>query len=188
MCRDVQVHKLQRSECDTFDAVTIGSQADVRSGTNKTTRRLASEGRKIQGLEDPPPFSTSCLLDETEVVHLRTLAWRPPRRAKRHSYAEGTKVILKRPDRSVQVGKILKNCTTPSTQDRIPVHRPSVKITNLEIAPTAQSSSFPKITQDVPSTHVQQTLHTVETTRAEEVQSEDTQSEDNDGGHLLAFV
>ena len=84
-----------------------------------------------------------------------------------------------------QVGKILKNCTTPSTQDRIPValmngHRLSVKITILEIAPTAQSSSFPKITQ--------QTMDTTETTREEEVESEDTQSEEHDGGHLLDFV
>ena len=67
-------------------------------------------------------------------------------------------------------------------------HRLGVKITNLEIAPTAQSSSFPKITQDVPNTHVQQTMNTSETTREEEVQSEDTQSEEDDGGHQLDLV
>ena len=52
------------------------------------------------------------------------------------------------------------DCTTSSTtQDRIPValmnrHRLGVKIRNLETAPTAQSSSLPKITQDVPNTHI----------------------------------
>ena len=67
-------------------------------------------------------------------------------------------------------------------------HRLGVKITDLEIAPTAQSSSFPKITQVVPNTHVQQTMNTSKTTREEEVQSEDTQSEEDDGGHQLDIV
>ena len=88
---------------------------------------------------------------------------------------------------------LVKHCATSSTQDSIPValmngHRLGVKITNQEIAPRVQSPSFPKITQDVPNTHVQQTMNTSGTTREEEVQSEDTQSEEDDGGHQLDLV
>ena len=72
-----------------------------------------------------------------------------------------------------QVGKILKTCMTASIQDKIPValmngQRLSVKITNLEIAPTAQSPSLPKITHDVPNTHEQQTVDTIETIKKTE--------------------
>ena len=64
--------------------------------------------------------------------------------AETHSCAEGIEVILNGLTAMQyygQVGKILKICTTASTQDRIPValvngHGLGVKITNREIAPT----------------------------------------------------
>ena len=58
------------------------------------TRRFASESRKIQGSEDP--LTRSCLPQETEMGHLRTLAREIPlQSAETHRHAEGTNVILK---------------------------------------------------------------------------------------------
>ena len=63
-----------------------------------------------------------------------------------------------------QDGKILKMYTTAPAPDRIPValmngHTLSVKITHLEVAPTAPSSSP---TQEALNTHVQQTVNAIE--------------------------
>ena len=80
----------------------------VSRGTMGTIR-LPPKSRKIQRSEDP-----LCLPQETE----RTLAGRSLRRAKRHSNAEGTKVILKgltALQYSGQVGKLSKNCTGQDT-------------------------------------------------------------------------
>ena len=52
----------------------------------------ASESRKIQGLEDPLPLTTSCLPHETEEDAGKEI---PMQSAETHRYAEGTKVILK---------------------------------------------------------------------------------------------
>ena len=63
----------------------------------------------------------------------------PTQSAEKHSIVEGTKVILKgltALQLNGQVGKMLKNCRTASTHDRIPAalmngHKLRVKITNL---------------------------------------------------------
>ena len=98
-------------------------------------------------------------------MHLRTLAKRSLTQSA-ETLCRGHQSDSQKSQYNGQVGKMLKNCTTASTHESIPVvlmhgHRLSVKITNLEVAPTAQSSSLAKITKEVLNTHVQQTVNTI---------------------------
>ena len=179
------------------------SEKSIPSLEDEATRRLSSRSRKKSWVGRPASIFNKLLAAGRRKRALEDVGKEiPTESTETHSNAEGTKVIVRgltAQQYNGLVGKIWKNCTTASTHGRIPWalmngHKLSVQITNLEIAPTDQSSS-PKNhagrtqytrTTDCETTEVEFQERIKQGTNGEEdVKLDNTQSEDSDGGHLL---
>ena len=143
-------HTLSGESWSLLDYVGANEDQDAvlrircRLWTDDGNKTLTTEKHENPGLEDPPPLPTSCLPQESTCGY-----WQGDKVAERRvtQFRRAHQSDSRRIDRTaVQRSgwQYLEN----SEQERIPValtdgHKLSVKSANLEVAPTAQSSSLP---------------------------------------------